>query len=113
MLANPLPVSQNDGRSKVVVAGVAETEMIAVFTDQLVLGKLVEAELRDTRHVLALPGSLQLVERTNGEVAVVILLHEEFIGCLGDHVLNLGVQDRLHIRVQSNGCSILGDDAGL
>lgn len=92
MLADLLPVAQNGIRTKFVV-GVAELEMIAVCADQLVLGKLVETELRDTRHVLLLPSSLHLAERTSGKVAFVVLLHQEFIGCLGDHVLNLGVQD--------------------
>lgn len=92
MLADLLPVSQNGGRTK-VVAGVAELEMIAVCANQLVLGKLIETELRDTRHVHLLPSFLHLAERTSGKVAFVILLHQEFVGCLGDHVLNLGVQD--------------------
>lgn len=92
VLTDLLPVAQNGIRTKSVV-GVAELEMIAVCADQLVLGKLVETELRDTRHVLLLPSSLHLAERTSGKVAFVVLLHQEFIGCLGDHVLNLGVQD--------------------
>lgn len=92
VLADLFPVTQNGVRAK-AVGGFAEAEMIAVCADKTILGSLVETEFRDTRHVPLLPSSFHLEERTSAEVAFVILLHQEFIGCVGNHVFNLGVQN--------------------
>lgn len=92
ILADLLPVAQNGVGFK-AVAGLAEVQMVAVCADKPVLGSLVETELRDTRHVLLLPSSFDLVERTNSKVTFIILLHQEFVGRVGDHVFNLGVQN--------------------
>lgn len=111
ILPYPLPVTQNGVPAK-AVAGSTEVEMLAVCADNAVLGTLVETEFRDTRHVLLLPSSFHLLERTSREVTVIVLLHQEFVGGVGDHTLNLGVQNRLYLGVQSNGSSVLSDDAG-
>ena len=113
VLADSSPIGQNGIHAKGAAAWLAKLEMFAVCYDNLVLRGLVETEFRDSRHVLLLPSVLQLVERARREVTGVILLHQEFVGCVGDHVLNFGVQNGLHVGVQSNGSSVFSDNAGL
>ena len=92
ILVDPFPVTQNGVPAK-AVTGLAEAEMLAIRADNPVLGTLVETEFRDTRHVLILPSSFRLLERTSREVTVIVLLHQKFVGGVGDHALNLGVQN--------------------